>query len=225
MAKKPREPKKPKKGADTSSPRTTEQLSEDQQQQLFFQHKQSYEQKLAAKKAADAAFKNACKIAKAELGKRAVDRIKLAIALGTEEGDADLRARIEGDLQVARWMGSSVGTQFEMFDADRTPAVDRAFEDGKRARFNNEPRKPPHAPSTPQYTRWMEGYDSGQETISAGFKSTEKPEGSVPRSDWAKDLAEQNKGVEQEIKQSSAEIAAKRAGEGIGSAPATHRLS
>lgn len=163
-----------KPSATTSAPST---MDDDDLQVLFFQHKNSYVAALAKKKKADADFKNACKLAKSELKSSgmadAVDRIKLAILLETDEGDASLKERLENELRVARWMGTSVGTQFSLFDGpDRTPAVDRAFDDGKRAGLSGEPAKPPHSPDTEQYRRWMAGHSEGNTALATkGFKA------------------------------------------------------
>jgi len=142
-------------------------LTDDQLQALFFSHKRLYESALATKKAADAAFKNTCKIAKAELGDDAVDSIKDAILLDTEEGEAKLKSRIERQLRVARWMAVPLGNQSDLFSdvADRTPAVDRAYAAGKRVGMEGAPNKPPHDPSVPQFDAWMEGWSAGQAAI------------------------------------------------------------
>lgn len=179
---------RPKKTAAPAEKKpTTEQLDDEALQALAFQHKKKYEHLLAAKKKADADFKNGCKLAKAELGDDAIDIIKDLIALDSEEGEARIKATVERQLRVARWAGAELGTQFEMFEGeDRTPAVDRAYAAGKRAGMAGEPAKPPHAPSTPQYAKWMEGHGDGQEALArATFKApaAETEEGAAERED------------------------------------------
>ena len=147
-----------------------EELTEEQKQALFFQHRRSYDAALATKKKADAEFKNVCKLAKSELGKNAVRDIKVAIALDDENGDEALRDEISAKLRVARWVGSSVGTQFEMFGNDDTPAAERAYAEGKRVGMKGEPAKPPHHPSTEQYREWMRGHGDGNAVLAQGFK-------------------------------------------------------
>lgn len=186
-----------KAAAQAAGPKASaEQLNDDDMQALFFQHKTAIGNALAAKKLADARFKNACKLAKAELGKNAVADIKLATELEEEDGDAILKDRIERSLRVARWMGSNVGTQFEMFDGeDRTPSIDRARAAGKRAGLAGEPKKPPHDPSTEQYREWMTGFDEGQEVLvrrlgpKDGTDDAERPVG-VPREEWKRRMRE-----------------------------------
>ena len=142
-------------------------MTDDQLAALFFMHKKSYSAALAAKKETDAAFRNCCKLAKSELGEDAVDSIKDAILLETEEGEAKIKARIERQLRVARWMAVPFGNQSDLFSdvADRTPAVDRAHAAGKRAGMEGAPNKPPHDPSVPQFDAWMEGWSAGQAAI------------------------------------------------------------
>src|ERR1700676_5614270 len=86
---------RPKKTHDGEQPQTIENISEDQLQALFFQSKRDYEKHLATKKEADADFKNCCRRIKAELGKRGVAEIKLAVTLADENGEAEPKADIE----------------------------------------------------------------------------------------------------------------------------------
>jgi len=139
------------------------QLSDEQVQALFFQHKKRYEAALAVKKKADADFKTSCKLAKSEIGDDAVERIKYAIELETEEGEAKLKARMERQAEVARWMGLPIGAQASLFGEDRTPGDDRAFAEGKRAGMEGKERRPTYDVTTSQSRKWLEGYDAGQE--------------------------------------------------------------
>lgn len=160
--------KAPSKAA-TSAPTAGNELTDDQLQALFFQHKKKYETVLAAKKEADAAFKNACKLAKSELGDDAVLSIKDAIGFETEKGEATIKASIERQLRVARWMAVPLGSQSDFFNdfTDRTPAVDRARAEGKKAGLEGVTMKPPYATTLPQYDQWVEGWHEGQKAIFA----------------------------------------------------------
>lgn len=140
-------------------------LSDVDLQALFGQHKQAYEKALAKKKTADAEFKNACKRAKAELGDEAVADIKTAIEIETEEGEAKVKARIELQLRVLRWMGLAIGVQADLFDDTIVPATDRAFAEGRRDGVAGNPRKTDHHPNTAQYRSYMDGYQVGQEAL------------------------------------------------------------
>ena len=76
-------------------------LSNDDLQALFWQHKRAYVDALARKKDVDAKFKNVCKTAK--LGEGAVEDIKTAIDLETEEGEAKISDQLKRILRVSRW--------------------------------------------------------------------------------------------------------------------------
>lgn len=178
MAKKPPAakpaPKKPaaKKSAAKKSAAPsngTTELRDEELRALAFNHKGLYERALAAKKAKDADLRNACKKIKADLGDSGVSIIKAMIELDSPEGEAAVRARIRTQATAARWAGLPVGTQVELSlgEPDRTPAVDRAFDEGKRASMENKPRKPPYDPSVPQYAKWLEGFAHHQECLAA----------------------------------------------------------
>lgn len=150
-------------------------LTDEQMQALFFQNKRSYEAALAVKKKADADLKNVCKRAKSDLGEGAVERIKYALELETEEGEAKLKARITRQIEVARWMGLEVGTQADLFGEDRTPGDERARAEGKRAGMEAKERKAPYDPSTSQHREWMAGYDEGQAANRSLLQDSMKP--------------------------------------------------
>ena len=147
-------------------PQTDEQL-----QALFEQHKKHYEAALAEKKKADTDFKNTCKLAKSE-GVSIAD-IKLAIELEEEGGEEKLREKIAANHRVARWLGLPVGTQPSFFDdEDRTPSIDKAFNEGKRAGLKGDPCSSPHHYGTQQSQSWIDGWQEGQQVIAARFKET-----------------------------------------------------
>lgn len=148
-----------------------EGLSDAQRQALHLsQHVPAYTRALEKKKAADADFKNACKLIKAEGG--SVKAVKLTLELRTPEGEAAFRARVAEQTEVAIWNG--VGIQVDMFADELQPSEDKAFDAGKRAGMAGESAKPPHDPSTKQHTRWLDGHAEGQAVLSAGFKPLEK---------------------------------------------------
>jgi ribosome modulation factor len=139
-------------------------LTDDEMRALFFQGRDKYKAALDIKKAADADFKNVCKVIKSD--GFTVDQIKIALAVVTPEGDAKERAKIRQALQAAVWAGVPLGTQLGMFDdPDRTPAVDRAFDEGKQAGMEGRTRRPPYAPELAQAEEWMRGWYEGQKTL------------------------------------------------------------
>lgn len=165
--------------------RKNSELTDDERRALLFQHVGTYERMLAAKKKADADLKNACKVAKAELGKDAVADIKDVIALKSPEGEAALRAEIDRKLRVARYVNAPVGHQFT-FAEDMRPSEDRAFEDGKRVGLEGGPMTPPHDPSVPQHQKWLEGWHVGQGVLASDFRqklNTMPPTADLPNVD------------------------------------------
>ncbi|TIX28825.1 hypothetical protein [Mesorhizobium sp.] len=144
-------------------------LSDEAMQALHLNnHVPSYERALKAKKDADAAFKNVCKLIKAEGG--TVAAVKLTLDLRTPEGEAKLKAQIEESIRVARWSNLPVGTQGDIFGPDRRPPEERAFDEGKLAGMSGKDCKPPHAPDTEAYNKWVEGWHHGQSVLGAGIK-------------------------------------------------------
>jgi hypothetical protein len=142
-------------------------LSDDERRALAFQHRDKYASALAKKKAADAGFKNVCKTAKSEMGDGAVDVIKALIALEEPEGEEAIREKLQLQADALRWAGVPLGTQidFDLREPDRMPAVDRAFEEGKRMSAEGRPAKPEYDPSTPQYRAFMDGYAEDQSRL------------------------------------------------------------
>lgn len=137
------------------------------QQALFVNHFGAYER---AKRAMETAATGMREVkAKLKAEGFTVKQMDVAFLLSNDEdGTAEkkIRDRIARELQAAKWMGTALGTQFSMFgEPDRTPAVDRAFDEGKLAGMRGEVRKPPYDSSVPQYGRWIDGWHVGQEAL------------------------------------------------------------
>ena len=158
-----------KKPESTPAPKGAEpagknELSDADRQSLFLHHLRHWKIADAAKKEAAANTKEVVALAKEEVGKHAVEMFKAAIALETEAGEADIKARIEREYQVARWMAVPLGEQGDMF-VDRTPATDRAKAEGVRDGKLGLPRKPSYTKGSPQFHAYYDGYDEGQRSI------------------------------------------------------------
>ncbi|MEJ0093791.1 MAG: hypothetical protein WDN46_10210 [Methylocella sp.] len=128
----------------------------------IFNTPKKYETALAAKKKSDADFKNVCKAATADLGKRAVDNIKLGLELKTPEGEARLKEAMASQIMVARWSGLPVGHMDDMFPTDRTPINERTRADGKRAGLAGESCNPPRHLTGTLISEWTAGHAEGQ---------------------------------------------------------------
>lgn len=112
-----------------------------------------------------------------------VAQVEAAIEMETPEGEEKVKAKIEAQLEAARWVGVAWGSQLDLFlEPDRTPIADRAYAEGERASMENKPAKPDYSPETEAYRRYMDGYHAHQAKISKGFKAPkpdangEKPE-------------------------------------------------
>ncbi|MER9768953.1 hypothetical protein NKJ09_23145 [Mesorhizobium sp. M0189] len=150
--------------------KSAEQLNDDQLQALTRQHAAKRAKLLDTEKKAKADRMNFDKVIKSDLGSTGLANIKLLEDLETPEGEARIKADMERQAMVARWAGLAIGTQGALFDTDRRPIEDRAFDDGKRDGMSGKTLAPPHAPDTVAYGRYVEGWHAGQALNAAGIK-------------------------------------------------------
>lgn len=149
-------------------------LTDDERHALHLRHCREYEVALSAKKEVDADFKNVGKRIKSE--DDSVAMVKKTIMARTPEGEAALKGEMEETANVLRWSGVDVGDTKDMFPTDRTPSVDRANAEGKRAGMDGAVCKPPHDPSVPQYKAWIDGWQDGQGILASAFEKMPTPE-------------------------------------------------
>lgn len=140
-------------------------LTDAERQTLALQWLRKFETSLAAKNKAASEHSGLVKKMKAEIGDDAVDLMKDMIAARTDEGEAALRAKMERAARAARYMAAPLGSQLEIFDEDRTPAVDRATAEGLRDGKLGVTAAPDYAPGTPQYDAYMGAWHDGQKSI------------------------------------------------------------
>jgi hypothetical protein len=117
----PREPSIPAIGHNSREP-----LTDAQQHALHIDWLKKYRGALDLKKASDEQFKRVCKAAKAELGPRGVDGLKLALHLETEEGEAEATEAMQNAVKVMRWSGVPLGTMNDLFAAPQVEPDQRA---------------------------------------------------------------------------------------------------
>jgi uncharacterized protein (UPF0335 family) len=90
--------------------------------------------------------------------------VKWAFELQDKDA-SEVIATMERRLRIARWLGHRVARQFDMFDKDRTPAEDAAYEDGLAAGKQRKPNSNPYDTGSPQGQRWQAGFNDGTEFI------------------------------------------------------------
>ena len=148
-----------------------EGISDDQLYSLTEQHRKKYELVLEAKKKANKALIDLGKIIKADLGAKGLQDIKDLIALSTPEGETAMKAEMERQAKVMRWMNIPIGTQGGLFaDADRTPLTERSFNEGKRQGLAGESNNNPHHHTTEAHRFHNDGWADGQKTLATkGF--------------------------------------------------------
>lgn len=184
---------------------TTGAYTDENTQALFLQHQRKIlAQEKKAQVAKDALGK-LYEIAKTEGFPKS--SFKLAVELSTDEGSLRVQARIEEMQRVARWIAAPLGTQIELFP-NRTPSSDQAADEGMRDGLAGNKRKCDYAPDTEQYRRYMAKYDEGQAILARGIKRpdptpiekaaeapTAKPDGSVPKDEFHRQLKEMTSNV------------------------------
>lgn len=197
-----RAPKKAsdKKTGNLTHDNTTNALTDDQRQALFFQHKRKIaglKEKLGT---VNGDLRNAYKIAKAEgFPKKDFD---FAFLLEKDEDDAAIERR-RREAEIARWLGHAIGTQGDLFEGtklDKRSIAESAFEDGKRAGMNNEVLKPSHGAGTEAYERYVAGWHEGsavraslakeQEDGAAILRMNEESDGADEFDEAADDLTD-----------------------------------
>lgn len=169
--------RKPKKdGAAATAPKVTiESMNDDQLYSLTEQHRQKYEVLIEAKHKSNKALIDYGKIIKSDLGATGLQDIKDLISLDTPEGEAAMKAGMERQARVMRWMNIPIGTQGALFgEPDRTPLTERAFNEGKRQGLAGEKNDNPHHHTTEANRCHNDGYAEGQATLATkGFGKLE----------------------------------------------------
>lgn len=161
---------KPKNGADDAAGtghNSTQSLSDEQRQTVFFRHRAKWADEQAKIDAAKERQKEIGAIANAELGPNTVKDIKDSLKMDDAEGEDRFVDETERRLKLSRWMGIVISdySQLDMFRGEKDTPIKRAFESGKVARFAGKECKPPHDPGVPQHDAWIEGWHKGQQLL------------------------------------------------------------
>jgi hypothetical protein len=177
MAKKPRTARKSRTkpdvpGASHNSGDERPGLTPNEEQALFLQHRTSWNEGQAKLKAAEKIVADVVAALKADGFTK--KQMQIADSLGSLKGEVKIEAEVADRLKVARWIGHKLGAQMDLFEQpDRTPAVDIAYGEGKRASMTNKPARPDYAPSSPQYASYMAGYHDHQRELAGGLRAPE----------------------------------------------------
>lgn len=145
------------------------ELTDEQKQTLALQHKHKLKALIEEKDSIVGKIRSAKKVIKADLGKDGVGLVEDMIKLETEEGEADMHARMERAMRAARYMATSLGTQFQLFE-DRQPAAERAAAEGRRDGMAGKTLNPGEAgyqSGTPQYDAYANAWHGGQKALFA----------------------------------------------------------
>ena len=146
-------------------------LTDDQRRGLFLNGIGKLERLQEAAASAAAAARKQRQVLKSE----GFEKGDVDFALWTRKADEnDVRKLLGTQARVLRYLAHPVATQASLFDeTDRTPAVDRAYEEGKSAGIEGKRLEPPHDASTPQGQKWIAGWHDGQAVLASGFKPVE----------------------------------------------------
>ena len=158
---------KPK--TEKSAKKTQEEVNADEKA-LFLHHLPIVEEAKAKLEKAKDALKRVYNEAKID-GFAKADFL-YALDVQSPEKEADTKARIYRQLQIAKFLGSDLGTQMELF-AEPEPAIpvsDRAYDEGRNQALQNKPAKPGYDPGTDGYRQFLKGYHSvNADKVGSGF--------------------------------------------------------
>ena len=188
-----RKAKSESKSAPATAPPSNE-LSDEQRRYLFVQQLEKLEELIAVQRAALADVRNQRKLMKTD-GFSPV-RVNYALELRSKAPDEMLERERER-LQTAAWLVHDVGYQANLFDdyQDRTPAVERAYDEGKIAAYESKPCRPPYDASTEQGQRWINGHRDAQANIASGFKQLETTDDGDARPRFAREREKERRGM------------------------------
>lgn len=142
-------------------------LTKEQERELFARHRETWKAAQNQQKLLDEKFAKIKGAIKADGFK--VLHMDIADDYMTPKGEKKVHGHIRDRLWVAQMIGHALGRQMDLFDQpDRTPAADRAYEEGKTASIENQPRQcTQYHETTEQFREFMRGYNDHQEELVA----------------------------------------------------------
>ena len=173
-------------------------MTNDQRQALALMHRRIYRAKMAVKKEADAAVRNACKVLKADLGENGLLQIKTMIAMETPEGEAKIRAEMQAKSEAVSWSSTPDG-QFDMFPAKAPTGETQAFMKGKIAGMDDEALNNPFGAGTSDAEDYARGWHLGKSVMDELIADREQAAATaevIKGSDEGGDLDDEDSGEE-----------------------------
>lgn len=144
------------------------ELTDEQRQTLTYQAADQLQRLVGEKDSVVGKIRSLKKQIKSDLGAGGVADVELVIRLRSPEGEDALKAKIEAQARIMRWLGIPIGTQGSLFpDVDMTPSDDKAYAHGKRDGLAGAARSTDYHPATSQSHRYSDGYDEGQAVLVA----------------------------------------------------------
>lgn len=103
-------------------------------------------------------------------------------AFELEEKDAgDVIATMQRRIKIAKMMGHGVARQFDMFDEDRTPLEDRAYDEGLAAGKMRKDAHNPYDMGSAAGQAWQRGLNDGTAFINQDLSDAlDEPDGADP---------------------------------------------
>ena len=141
-------------------------LTENQERALFFDHLKKIEASEEELKKMKASHARLFKAAKADGYLKKDIEFAMRLRADSSDGEEMVEER-RREMRIAKWLQHPVGTQMDMFDKDRTTAVEKAFELGKNAGMEGQTCISPYDASGKQSEAWIKGWHEGQEAIFA----------------------------------------------------------
>lgn len=186
----------PAPGDNSGNNTKASRLTDSEERELFGSHRSVWNGLLAKQKLLDEQWARAKGALKSDGFK--VLHMQIADQLITPKGEKKVHADVKDRLWVARMIGHALGRQMDLFEApDRTPAVDRAYDEGRTASIDNQPRQcAQYHETTEQFREFMRGYNDHQEELiarvgtgGAAIQTTSAPKAEEASDDDATDAA------------------------------------
>jgi ribosome modulation factor len=135
-------------------------LTEAEREALLFHHLRHIKTAKEELEEARSEYNRLRKLAKADGFK--LRNVDFAMKCWEAEDEQTIADDLREQAQIAMWFNLPLNFQGNLFDADRTPADERAFADGKRAGLQGKSCEAPRDLSQQNSQKWIAGWHEGQ---------------------------------------------------------------